>query len=82
MTLREAISFRFNKLTITTQMSGGNEVFHYFHKTINGVPLMIDIDKDGNWYGTIFDMGVKFYTAKLFQDIVTAVEKGQWDAEI
>jgi hypothetical protein len=82
MTTKEAISFRFDKVTVTTEVSGSNEVFHYFQKTINGVPLMIDVDKNGNWYGTIFDMGVKFYPADLFRDIVNAVEKGEWDAQV
>ena len=82
MTLREAISFRFQKVTMTTQMTGDTSVFHYFQKTINNVPLMIDVDDKGNWYGTIFDMGVKFYTPGLFKDIVKAVEKGEWDANV
>jgi len=81
MTLREAISFRFQKVTMTTQMTGDTSVLHYFSKTINNVPLMIDVDKNGNWFGTIFDMGVKFYTPGLFRDIVKAVEKGEWDAD-
>jgi hypothetical protein len=66
---------------MTTQMTGDTSVLHYFSKTINNVPLMIDVDKNGNWFGTIFDMGVKFYTPGLFRDIVKAVEKGEWDAD-
>jgi hypothetical protein len=63
-------------------MTGDTSVLHYFQKTINNVPLMIDVDDEGNWFGTIFDMGVKFYTPSLFQDIINAVEKGEWDAEV
>ena len=82
MTLREAISFGFQKVTVTTEMSGGDEVFHYFQKTINNVELLIDVDKDGKWFGTIFNMGVKFYPPRFFKDVIKAIEKGEWDAEV
>ena len=82
MTLREAISFGFQKVTVTTQNSGSSDIYHYFIKKINNVDLMIDVDKEGNWFGTIFDMGVKFYPANLFRDVVSVVEKGEWHAEV
>lgn len=82
MTLREAISFGFQKVTVTTENSGCSDMYHYFIKKINNVDLMIDVDKEGNWFGTIFDMGVKFYPSNLFRDVVSAVEKGEWHAEV
>jgi len=79
MTTREAIKFRFEKKTVTTEESGDGQVYHYFTKDVGDITFMISKDQRGVWIGTIFDYGVKFYNASSFKDVIKAVEKGEWD---
>lgn len=81
MKLREALKlkkeFEFEKKTVTTEYSGADETFHYFDAKMNGFDLMID--QDGNeWFGTIFDYPVRFYTYASFKGLIKSIQKGEW----
>ena len=83
MTLREALKlkkeFEFKKKTCTTEMTGDNKVFHYFILDLNGLDLMLDYDaKDKEWFGTIFNYPVRFYTYPSFKGLIKSVQKGEW----
>jgi hypothetical protein len=84
MNLREVLKlqkdFGFQKKTVTTTESGGKELFHYFEKKINGISLMISID-DGKseWYGSIFDYPIKFYTPASFKGLIKSIREGHWN---
>jgi hypothetical protein len=86
MTLKEAIclklKYQFEKETMTTTNTGDGSVFHYFRKTINDVTIHISPaeDKEGVWYGSIFDFNIKFYAVGSFEELIKSITKGEWDA--
>lgn len=85
MTLKEALrivkEFGFEKVTVTTKESGNEQLFHYFYIQIGDVQLMLKKDEDlvnTEWYGSISDYKIKFYTKELFHDLCSNVKKGEW----
>lgn len=78
MNLKEALKFRFDKKTVTTKESGDCKVYHYFHKRINGVLFMLSVDDKGEWFGSIMEYDVKFYTPASFKNVIQAVKDGWW----
>jgi hypothetical protein len=40
-----------------------------------------DSDNGDEWYGTIFDYQVKFYTIDSFVTVLLAIKRGEWDAD-
>lgn len=84
MTLKEAIklkvSYEFKKRTIVTEESGNREVFHYFTITINGCTLHLASEdkRPSVWYGSIFDLPIKFYTLESFESLIKSVQNGEW----
>lgn len=88
MTLKEALrivkEFGFSKQTVTTEASGCDHVFHYFNFKLGDLQFMLSNDEsdDGNeWYGTIFDYRIKFYTIDSFVTVLLAIKRGEWDAD-
>jgi hypothetical protein len=84
MNLRQALrlkkDFGFQKKTVTTTESGSNEVFHYFEKDINGISLVISCDDaQYEWYGSIFDYPIKFYTPASFRGLILSIMEGHWN---
>jgi len=82
MTLKEALrivkDYGFVKQTVTTSESGICEVFHYFNYSIGDVKFMLSNDDEEEWYGSIFDYRIKFYTPESFADVLDSIEKGNW----
>lgn len=85
MTLKEALrivkEFGFTKRTVTTTESGAADVYHYFSYKIGDVPFMLGTDEsksDDQWYGSIFDYGIKFYTIESFASLLLTVKSGEW----
>jgi hypothetical protein len=76
MTLREAIQFQFNRVTVTTEQSGDDKVYHYFSKEINGVTFIISQGLNGEWCGSILQFNLVFYEAELFMYLIIAIKKG------
>jgi hypothetical protein len=40
-----------------------------------------DSDNGDEWYGTVFDFKVKFYTIDSFVTVLLAIKRGEWDAD-
>jgi hypothetical protein len=84
MTLKEAIKlkvcYEFEKKTVVTEESGDHEVFHYFSITINGCCLHLASEdkRPWIWYGSIFDLPIKFYTYESFDSVIKSVQNGEW----
>jgi hypothetical protein len=84
MTLKETLrivkEFGFTKQAVPTEASGTERLFHYFHYKIGDVQFMLsnDDEENGEWYGTIFNHQVKFYTMDSFVSVLLAVKQGQW----
>lgn len=86
MTLKEALKitkeFGFARKTVTTEASGCDHVYHYFVFEIGNVCLTLSNDESDNgdeWYGTIFDFNLKFYTYDSFVSVLQAIQKGEWN---
>lgn len=81
MTLREAISFGFQKVTVTTQMSGDKSLFHYFVQRINGVDFMLCNDEK-EWFGQVLtESHLRFKDYETFSTLIGAINLGH-NAEI
>jgi hypothetical protein len=88
MTLKEALritkEFGFARKTVTTEASGCDHVYHYFVFQIGDIQFMLsndDSDNGDEWYGTVFDFKVKFYTIDSFVTVLLAIKRGEWDAD-
>jgi len=88
MTLKEALritkEFGFARKTVTTEASGCDHVYHYFVFQIGDIQFMLsndDSDNGDEWYGTVFDFKVKFYTIDSFVTVLLAIKAGEWDAD-
>lgn len=86
MTLKEALKitkeFGFARKTVTTEASGCDHVYHYFVFEISDICFMLSNDESDNgdeWYGTIFDFNLKFYTYDSFVSVLQAIQKGEWN---
>jgi hypothetical protein len=86
MTLKEALKitkeFGFARKTVTTEASGCDHVYHYFVFQIGNVCFMLSNDDSENadeWYGTIFDFNLKFYTLESFTSVLQSIQKGEWN---
>lgn len=85
MTLKEALrivkEFGFTKRTVPTEVSGSEELFHYFDYQIGDIQFMLSNDGDdaNEWFGTIFDRSVKFYTIDSFVSVLLAIKQGDWN---
>ena len=88
MTLKEALritkEFGFARKTVTTEASGCDHVYHYFVFEIGDIQFMLsndDSDNGDEWYGTVFDFKIKFYTIDSFVTVLLAIKAGEWDAD-
>lgn len=86
MTLKETLrivkEFGFARKTVTTEASGCDEVYHYFMFKMGDIEFMLSNDESDNgdeWYGTIFDSTVKFYTIDSFVSVLLAIKQGDWN---
>lgn len=53
---------------------------HYFEKKINGMVLIIENEEDNHneWFGSIVNHNIKFYTYESFKSLIDAVKLGTW----
>lgn len=84
MTLKEAIKIKleydFVKRTMTTDKTGDTTVFHYFEMEMNGIVFhLAPVDDNPSvWFGSLYDLSVKFYTPETFKSVIKSIQNGEW----
>lgn len=86
MNIREALrlkkEFGFVKTSVPTEVSGAEELYHYFVCKIGDLQFMLSNDgpNEDVWFMTFFDYSVKFYNLDSCASVLLAVKQGEWDA--
>ncbi len=73
MTLRQVLRLRLQKVTMPTEQTGDDKVYHYFEQEFNGIPVLCQEDENGEWYLSVFDYGCRFYTYRSAKQLIDLI---------
>lgn len=73
MTLREVLRLKLRKVTVPTDQTGDDKLYHFFEDEFNGIPVLAQQDERGEWYVSVFDYNCRFYTYRSAKQLIDLI---------
>jgi hypothetical protein len=73
MTLRQVLRLRLQKVTVPTEQTGDDKLYHYFQQKFNGIPVFAQEDSNGEWYVSVFEYNCRFYTYRSAKQLIDLI---------